>query len=520
MSNKIFPIFIIGLFLIFTCRDLEEIDFLEITTLEVETKTKTSALLVGAISGLNVRFVERYGFIWSASSPMPTEIDNDGLLQVEERKQSDKFSLELANILPNKTYYYRAFAQLEGTDKKVLGMPQTFMTNTIEFNTDTVLYTGGTTASIVGNITGLADDNPIIQYGHVWSYNHEEPTLENGQFSNLGKIEKDGTFTSLFPNLEDTKTYYIRAYLMINDGRDIIYENKSKEYSSKLFDIWTAKQNLPSGNIGAGVAFVISDTAYVGFNDNRKLWQFIPDSPTEWIPVDDEFPGNHVSYATAFVIGRKGYVGLNQNNPNEFYEFNADTQKWSKMPPLPFNNVIDRPPSFVLHGKAYVITDTSKDDFDYNFHQYDPNTGIWTPLNIIAEKNLHSRSYFTLNNKGYIVGVGKDNNKVIEYDPITNEWNDKATLPGGGTWFGTGFSIESKGKGYFSTGISFGLQQSRQLWEYNPSTDKWARKRNLPETADPRQLAVGFSIKDKGYVGFGILNFSANGRDVWEYTAE
>jgi N-acetylneuraminic acid mutarotase len=83
---------------------------------------------------------------------------------------------------------------------------------------------------------------------------------------------------------------------------------------------------------------------------------------------------------------------------------------------------------------------------------------------------------------------------------------DVGTIPKS---YGTGFAIENKL--YFGTGANANYT-TNDFWEYNPTSNVWTRKQNLPIV---KSASVGFSIGNKGYVCGG------NGQaDLWEYNPQ
>ena len=73
--------------------------------------------------------------------------------------------------------------------------------------------------------------------------------------------------------------------------------------------------------------------------------------------------------------------------------------------------------------------------------------------------------------------------------------------------------------GYVGTGVDTAEHVTKDFWQYNPGTDTWTQKANVPGTG--RRDAVGFSIGTKGYVGMGIdsADFYWGGilNDFYEY---
>jgi N-acetylneuraminic acid mutarotase len=96
-----------------------------------------------------------------------------------------------------------------------------------------------------------------------------------------------------------------------------------------------------------------------------------------------------------------------------------------------------------------------------------------------------------------------------------NVWTQKTSLGGSARQMAVGFSIGSKG--YIGTGNGSSTTYMSDFWEYDPSTNAWTQKANFGGTA--RYGAVGFSIGSKGYVGTGynggVWPYYFN--DFWEY---
>ncbi len=122
---------------------------------------------------------------------------------------------------------------------------------------------------------------------------------------------------------------------------------------------------------------------------------------------------------------------------------------------------------------------------------------------------------FSIGRKGYI-GTGNDgiNNHrdFWEYDPSTNLWTQKTDFGGTARTWATGFSIGSKG--YIGTGFD-NVSFYKDFWEYDPVTNGWIQKADFGGTA--RAGAGGLSISGKGYIGTGNDNIAPLTKDFWEY---
>src|SRR4051794_36719899 len=86
---------------------------------------------------------------------------------------------------------------------------------------------------------------------------------------------------------------------------------------------------------------------------------------------------------------------------------------------------------------------------------------------------------------------------------VPDTWTQKAGFGGTARNLAVGFSIGNKA--YIGTGTAAnGL--TNDFWEWDQSTNIWTQKANFDGTA--RSGAVGFSIGTKGYIGTGA---DANG---------
>jgi len=87
-----------------------------------------------------------------------------------------------------------------------------------------------------------------------------------------------------------------------------------------------------------------------------------------------------------------------------------------------------------------------------------------------------------------------------EYDAVSNSWSQKADFAGTGRELAVGFSIGNKG--YIGTGLQGTgyTDPRRDFWEYNPSSNSWLAKADYPFAIFG---AVGFSINGKGYIATG-----------------
>ena len=99
------------------------------------------------------------------------------------------------------------------------------------------------------------------------------------------------------------------------------------------------------------------------------------------------------------------------------------------------------------------------------FSQWVQKNGL--PGNLAARDGAESR---IIENKCYMVG-GKCHSDLLEYDPTTDRWIPKSSIPQGITMFAMGFV--ANGKGYLCGGNGPNFIYYNSLWEYDPAIDSW-----------------------------------------------
>jgi N-acetylneuraminic acid mutarotase len=128
---------------------------------------------------------------------------------------------------------------------------------------------------------------------------------------------------------------------------------------------------------------------------------------------------------------------------------------------------------------------------------------------------------FSIGTKAYVLGglfLAGRTREVWEYDSSTDNWTQKASYPGNAYEELAGFVINNKA--YVGTGVgdkpSPGYPANNDFYEYDPNADKWTKKADFP--GEPRVGAVSFQIDGKGYLGVGSDTFlTKKFDDFWSY---
>lgn len=138
----------------------------------------------------------------------------------------------------------------------------------------------------------------------------------------------------------------------------------------------------------------------------------------------------------------------------------------------------------------------------------------WEQMSAFPGTLRHSCGSFSLNGKGYIAGGYGDNNQVLndlwEYDPTTDTYLQKNNLP-----------IQVYGASYFvinnvaylingwtnTSGVT-----NDTLYSYDSQNDNWVAVTTYPGT--PAYTCASFVLNNKVYIGIGYAPYT---NELWEY---
>ena len=144
----------------------------------------------------------------------------------------------------------------------------------------------------------------------------------------------------------------------------------------------------------------------------------------------------------------------------------------------------------------------------------------WAQKATFPWSNFSGSEAFAVNGKGYVCvaynnTLGGLSQALWEYDPLTDAWSRKTDLPGGGRFYHTAFTLENKA--YIGLGEDYTIfpwVYYKDFWEYDPELNSW---RNIADYPGWGQTdCVSFPMNGKGYVAGGYSQGSFS-PEVWEY---
>jgi hypothetical protein len=195
----------------FTTKQVQQDPVPAVSTLKVEEITLDAARVTGEITSGNSNILKK-GFVWDIKSNPDISL----LTRLESVDNSNPFSSNIGNLMPNTTYYIRAFATNQtGTG---YGNELSFKTSASitlpELVTRQVSGLTSTSAASGGNITSDGGSQ-ITSRGVVWSL------IPSPEITNSSKTQNGtgpGEYSSSLTNLQPNKTYYVRAYAENSKG--------------------------------------------------------------------------------------------------------------------------------------------------------------------------------------------------------------------------------------------------------------------------------------------------------------
>lgn len=297
-------------------------------------------------------------------------------------------------------------------------------------------------------------------------------------------------------------------------------------YSSSTFAVigtWTAKAAMPTER-STHVAFSLNGQGFIcggadystNFND---LWAYNPSTNT-WTQKAS-FPGDGRQELSSFVIGNYAYVGLGRNvNTGEcfksFYRYDPINDQWSQVADCPVKRYAAG--SFSIGTTGYVTCGLAPNEPRYNdLYAYNPSTNTWSQKTSLPTL-LGGRAFpctVSANGKAYLMGGFTGSiiyNDLWEYNPNSDAWTFIAFCPLGQRSYSLGFTLSNKI--FFGMGRGNNNTNNQDWLCYNPANNTWDSVSNYPQNN-----TIGgacFTLNSKAYVcgGFNVAD------SVMNYTNE
>lgn len=216
--------------------------------------------------------------------------------------------------------------------------------------------------------------------------------------------------------------------------------------------------------------------------------------------------------AVSFVIDEKAYIGLGRKASrrpalNDFWEFNSSTNVWIQKMDFPGKARVNAIAE-VVNGNAYVGLGYDSQFGAYelggaqlkDFWSYNPLTDSWTEKASLPSEYTTACVSFVVGTDIYI-GLGFNGwgfkNEMWKYDTKADSW---VQLLDSKLDSRTG-AVVCYNRDQIFIGTGFNTNNLNDWWTYFPNTDSWKKCKNLPDGG--RELAVAICSLDRFFVATG-----------------
>lgn len=268
----------------------------------------------------------------------------------------------------------------------------------------------------------------------------------------------------------------------------------------------------------SGVAFSLGERVYFGTGvdaaSDLSDMLFRYDPVTNEVDLFGELPGGPRRDGIAFTIGQHAYAGLGGEGGMGGWAVFSDIRRLNgtlgyfdqtySFPGGPRANAV----VFTINGKAYIGGGTDGVLDKNDLWEWDPTTNLWT-AKASMPTSIQGGAAFAAGGKGYVLRTGST--QFWCYDPVANTWTVKAPFPGGNRWGTSAF--EMGGFGYIGLGDGPG-GPFKNFYMYDPVADAWSAAPYL-WSAYGRVHAMTTTHQGKAYVTGGD-NYLAPAFDLWE----
>ena len=299
--------------------------------------------------------------------------------------------------------------------------------------------------------------------------------------------------------------------------------------------------------------------------ESKEVWEYTPESDT-WVRLPD-FPGDGRGFAIGDDMDGKYYYGFGVSNAgrlNDLWVFDPMDTSYTQLPSCPCEGRYH--PAFIAHNnkifmgsgsgensdlKDWWVFDIAtmsweeKDDIpgadrhhpfqfavdsfvyvggghENNWEKWNINTETWTSINNQPDARV-AGSQFSYEGKGYVLGGDytwhtniNDDEFFMEYDPLTDTWENLSTPPsGGGLWANSSMII---GDNLYLFGGRNDVITDNSLWVldlvtfFNPSsTINEETEQDLTLLENPISDELQFVTKNTSVTDYNIQVLSQSG---------
>ena len=356
-----------------------------VTTSNVSNITETTALGGGNVMNDGGATVTERGICWSTEHN-PTTNDN----HATNGSGTGSFTVEMANLNPNTTYYVRAYAiNSVGTS---YGEEVNFSTTSYLFAptvaTLPVINISETTATGRGNVT---DDGgaTVTERGVCWSTSNNNPTIADSHASSGSGI---GEFQVSLTELTALMTYYVRAYAINSQGTsygEVVTFTTLPNYTIPSVTTVAVTDITNSTALGGGI---VTDDGGLPNTERGICWSTYH-NPT----INDNYASNGLGMGSYTV----NMTNLTVNTTYYVRAYASNSAGVNYGEEVSFSTLSDNLPEGAING-VFSVSASEQVYFSRGNLQYKASTNQWRFATNQYDFVGHNNSYISSSYDGWI----------------------------------------------------------------------------------------------------------------------
>lgn len=296
-------------------------------------------------------------------------------------------------------------------------------------------------------------------------------------------------------------------------GLDVSRSIKSNDQYNPASDAWTQQTSITTSQSGVSrhVSAELNDLGYViggsnsgaGLKENNE-YDPIADTWTLKNAMLSQGKIQHSAFSTATDIYTTGGIGANTNIESPQHD-EFDGTNWVAKTPIPEARF--RHSAVSIGGDGYLFGGAKTDDAISDSYKYDVGGDSWsTQVNTLKDITGHSST--SVGSYGYVFGGTSANfgsflQDTVEFDPATNSWTTKPSMPQPGRVgsASSSFTEDEILLNAYSWGGFDGTSQLKNNDKYFKFGDSWQTKTDIISPSRIQHSAV--NIINVGYMWAG-----------------
>lgn len=215
---------------------------------------------------------------------------------------------------------------------------------------------------------------------------------------------------------------------------------------------------------------------------------------SRWTKLND-FPGTPRLSGACKVIGNYAYLLT-----DDFWRWDLINNKWEKLDNFPGKKRYDAV-IFEINGELYYGLGLLNYEGLTDFWKYNIQTNTWTQLNNFPGEGRCGSPHFSLNNKGYLIGgyyttIAGDSNDVWQYEPSSDKWTKLGNSTAAYLLDGRDVFFQTSDRAYIVP-ITFRYTAAMVIYEFDP---------NAADFLVSQSISLPNSLQDDSFPAFVLDN--------------